>query len=166
MLPGKLEGAVVVDEPVEPTIERARGNRQNQHLMRACPERSLTFGAMIMAGTSASGPELVRRMARTIAGPLKRLHRGTGDDKVRQVGRHPIKRIDRALIGLDAARADRGQHGTYDREHRPAVVDQSNDELIEIASERAMWHGTHPTPALPAFRSTATHKKKAPVKGR
>ena len=106
---------------------------------------------MIMAGTSASGPELVRRMARTIAGPLKRLHRGTGDDKVRQVGRHPIKRIDRALIGLDAARADRGQHGTYDREHRPAVVDHSNDELIEIAPERRDVAWNSPDPRLAGF---------------
>jgi len=78
----------------------------------------------------AHGPDEVRA--------AERLHGGRGDDHVRRAPPHGRQCFLGIFVGLDPPSADRRQHGAHHGEHGPAVVDNRDKELVEVASERAM----------------------------
>ena len=93
---------------------------------------------MIMAGTSASGPAFDRRMALTSCAPVKGCMAAAAMTRSGTLLAIASSGFGRALISLDAAGADRGEHGPHQRQDRPAIVDDGDNQRIEIAAEGAM----------------------------
>jgi hypothetical protein len=112
---------------------------------------------MIMAGTRASGPALERRIGPDQRRTGQRLHGRGGDDKVGHRLRHRVDGFGRALIGLDVARTDGGEHGPHQRQHRPAIFDDGDGERVEMTAKGAMVeHRTlNPGPRVAMLSVTA-----------
>lgn len=143
MLAPELERTVVLDQPGEPPIERARGGRQHQHLMGPCPEGFLDERWLGPDAHDHGGHQRERPRDRPAHGSDQlragqRLHGGGGDDHVGNALGHRVDGFGRALISLDPAGADGGEHGPHQRQDRPAVVDDGDNQRIEIAAEGAV----------------------------
>lgn len=112
---------------------------------------------MIMAGTRESGPELERRMTLTSAGPAKGCMEAAAMTRSGTVPGHRVDGFGWALIGLDTARTDGGEHGPHQRKQRPAIVDDGDNKRIEITAKGAMvehWTLT-PDPRVAELSVTA-----------
>ena len=143
MLAPEFERTIVLDQPGEPPIERARSGRQYQHLMGACPERFLDKRRLSPDAHDHGGHQRERPRVRPAHGSDQlragqRLHGGGGNNHVRNALGHGVDGFGRALIGLDPAGADGGEHGPHQRQDRPAIVDDGDNQRLELAAEGAM----------------------------